>query len=192
LDEFIIDYLKEIERVEVNRVQKGLQQSEILRRDLDHYFYKVPSIEKQCTRSKGNNQSLVQCLKRNEKKLKNAKRAYDDHTQDLCLLLDEITERGWRDFFPIIMKLNQSDIFNSAFESESVNELIDVVEKLKAIGERYQVKMDSRAPELKLSTPIELSTRHLGTMGSGISVDVSSVYLQDNECRSQNMVNNAA
>jgi hypothetical protein len=181
LDEFIIEHLRKIEKVEVERVQIVLEQSEILRREVDHYFDKVTGLEKQYNRSKAPNKDLANCLKRNKNKWKDAKRAYDDHTQDLCLLLEEITDRNWRDLFPVILKLTQSDLFNTTFEFESISPLHDIVDKLKMIGDRYQVKMDSRVRELKLSTAAELSTRPLEILGSAVPPHVSAAHVADDD-----------
>ena len=179
MEEFIINHLIKLEQVEVDRIGKALQQSEALRREFDHYHYKLQGMERKYKRTKVPNKSMKDSLRRNRNKFKDAKRAYDDHTQDLCLFMEEVIERGWRDLFPVLLKLVQSDLFNVSFEYETLSKLEVMVEKLKSIGDKYQVNLDSRIHKLKLSSPAELCTRLLEIKGRGIPLDVSPTDFED-------------
>jgi hypothetical protein len=175
LNEFIIEFMKSLEQVEVNRVRMALQQSDDLLREVDHYYYKLKSMEWNYRKL-----GLTDRIRRNHVKYAHAKRVYDDQTQDLCLLIEELVDRGWRDLFPCILKLLQYDLHNATYEYEAVCNFHDIVESLERIGDKFQVKLGSRVLEIKQSSAAELCTRELEMNGVRIPLYISpSIDMED-------------
>ena len=184
--QFVIDYAIEWEKVVRTRVDNGIKNAEQQRRDLDHYSKKVEeirnSLNRQMNKGKQVKSEQQEKLKRNEEKLVIAKDNYNRTANQLQILIEEVTDRSWRDLHPLLVKIAQFDMSVSQDETKVLSELNIVVAKLRGIAEAQNIAEKPRLKDLAEMAPHKLSTRpggvseHSGTtpaitMGSAQSND---------------------
>jgi hypothetical protein len=98
-------------------------------------------------------------LSRNEEKLTKARLEYNKLATDMCILIEEVTERAWKDIHPMLLKIAQFDSALSSDETKELAELNQVQEKLKKLAEVHQLKPENRLKDIETMTPSLLSTR---------------------------------
>jgi hypothetical protein len=159
---FVINYVVEWDRVITTRVEKGLKNAEALRRDYDHYQKKAETLRASATAVMSKGKSVdpksQEKLARNEEKLVAAKTAYDKFATEMCIYLEEVTERSWRDLHPCLVKMAQFEMTISKEEATSLGQMTQVVNALKTIGDQNKVEGSGRLKELETQQPIVLST----------------------------------
>lgn len=197
--QFILDYAVEWEKVVVTRVTGNLKQSEKLRRELDHYQQKVEvmrlSTNKTMAQGKIVKPEQAERLKRNEEKLFHARRHYEEFASDLCLLIEEVTERSWKDLHPIFIKLAQFDGSIAADEQKYFANLFNVAEDLKQVARSHGLRPQARLKQLETEKGKSVSTRQPGTLlletrMDGRSHSNSSISFES--CNSTDNANKAA
>ncbi len=175
--QFVVDYVVEWEKVVTGRVDKALKTAEALRRDLDHYQKKVETLRLNAnsTMSKGKqvDPKSSEKLSRNEEKFVKSKQEYNKFVIDLCILMEEITERSWRDLHPMLIKLAQFDMTLADDEAKVLGSLNQVVNELKRLAGEHGLKPQARLKDLESLNPELLCTRPGGpgnlTIESGSS-----------------------
>lgn len=169
--EHVLKYTAEWDRVTSTRINANLKQTEKLRVDLDHYQKKVEDMRKSAnsTLSKGKSvkEDTVSKLNRNEIKLVNSKKEYDRFVADLCALIEEVTERGWKDLHPLLVKVCQFDSAMSSEEAGIMRGMNEVVGKLKELAQRTGVKEEGRLKELENWNPAAANANNAGVGASG-------------------------
>jgi hypothetical protein len=98
-------------------------------------------------------------LKRNEDKLIKIRESTSKFTQDLCILMEEVTERSWRDLHPLLVKIAQFDVTLSKDEASAIASLNNVVSELKNVASKHGIKPQARLKDLESLDPVRLSTR---------------------------------
>jgi len=170
--QFVIDYALEWEKVVTERINAGLKKAELLRRDLDHYQKKTEalrlSVNQVLAKGKSVKSDTQEKLRRNEEKLMSAKQSYNKAATDLCILMEEITERSWRDLHPLLVKAAQFDTTLSNDESKVLGSLNQVVSQLKQIATSNGLSPQPRLKDLASLQPELLSTRPGGVAGLAI------------------------
>jgi hypothetical protein len=130
--ETVIDYAIEWLQIVTTRVDEGLEKSNVLYRELNHYKNKIDLLRKKVNaveaKGKESSSKLSQKLNRNEAKVKNAWKLHEASASTLCNLLEEITKGGWKDLYPLILAALQWEIGVTAGE-EDANGLLSQVEK---------------------------------------------------------------
>lgn len=161
--QFVLDYAVEWEKIVRSRVDADVKKTEDLRREFDHYRVKVEDLRTTTTRNMAKGKQLKQDfqdkLKRNEDKLVTARGCYTKASTDLCLLIEEITERSWRDLHPLTLKVAQFDMTLASEESEALANLSQVVSKLKEVGDKHGISPQARLKDIAEMNPALLSTR---------------------------------
>jgi hypothetical protein len=161
--QFVLEYAIEWEKVVTTRINEGLKKSEELRRDLDHYQKKVEALRLSVNQSMAKGKSVKsdtqEKLKRNEEKLLSAKQSYNRLAVDLCILMEEVVERSWRDLHPLVVKCAQFDSTLSADESKILGNLNQVVNSLKNVATTNGISPQPRLKDLASLKPELLSTR---------------------------------
>jgi hypothetical protein len=167
--QFVIDYAVEWEKVVVTRVGNGLKVVQDLRRDLDHYQKKVEamrlSVNQAMSKGKNVKADTAERLKRNEEKLISAKQTFNKSATDLCILMEEVTERSWRDLHPLLLKCAQFDMTLASDESSILSGLNAVVSALKEVATAQGLSPQPRLKDLAGVKPELLSTRPGGVSG---------------------------
>jgi len=151
----IICYADTWNKVIQIRVMKAMNEAEGMRRNLDHYESKVQGLRKDVKKHflKGNDMFNKQSnrLKRNEKKLFTSRIKYNDSLSNLCLFLEEVTDRGWKDVYPIILKMLQLDFQMSCDEYTICSNLKTVRNSLKDLANEHSLTPHSRLEDLTFS-----------------------------------------
>jgi hypothetical protein len=133
----ITDYLIEWENTLTARVDVEAMEEQKLHKILEHYETKVYGLRKQVAtmekRKKSPNDKLMQKLGRNVEKLEDAWENHEKTASDLCNLLEEITQRGWKDLYPVIRASMHFHQDSARKESDVFATLSTVEEKLASI-----------------------------------------------------------
>mmetsp|Transcript_21990 Transcript_21990/g.32479 ORF Transcript_21990/g.32479 Transcript_21990/m.32479 type:complete len:457 (-) Transcript_21990:131-1501(-) len=150
--QFVVEYVMEWDKVISTRINSGLRTTDTLRRDLDHYQRKVEELHIQVNKSLAKGKMVEdktkEKLKRNEEKYAKAKESYNKAARDMCMLLEETVDRGWKDLHPILVKMAQFDMTLAGEESKSLAEMDAVVTALKALASNNDIKAAGRLKEI--------------------------------------------
>jgi hypothetical protein len=167
--QFVLEYAIEWEKVVTTRINEGLKRSEELRRDLDHYQKKVEalrlSVNQNMAKGKNVRSEQQEKLKRNEEKFLAARQNYNKISVDLCILMEEVVDRSWRDLHPLIVKCAQFDSTLSADEAKILANLNQVVTSLKGVATANGISPQPRLKDLGTLKPELISTRPGGVQG---------------------------
>lgn len=98
-------------------------------------------------------------LTRNEDKLIKVKESGSKFISDLCLLMEEVTERSWRDLHPMLVKCAQFEGQVSSDEAKAFESMNEVVTALKKVASEHGIKPQARLKDLQTADPTILSTR---------------------------------
>jgi hypothetical protein len=129
----IVDYVEEWDRVLTTRVEEEQKETQRLNGVLNHYQTKVEGlrmvVNKQLDKGKQSPVRTTEKLSRNENKLKDAWEEHERAASRLCDLLQEATEHGWKDLYPLVVAMAKFDSEKSA-EEQAILSKLDVVEAL--------------------------------------------------------------
>jgi hypothetical protein len=171
--QFVLDYAVEWDKVVRTRVESGLKKAEQLRRDLDHYQKKVEAMRLSTNQIMAKGKTVppttAERLGRNEEKLISSKQTYNKIATDLCILMEEVTERAWRDLHPLLIKCAQFDMTMSGDESTILSSLNQSVSELKRVASDNGLSPQARLKDLASLNPELLSTRPGGVTGLTIT-----------------------
>ena len=102
----VIEYVAEWESIVVQDVKAGLAKVKKLASDRSHYEKKVEMLRKKSNDLKAKEKEIPAAhtdkLKRNEVKLKDAFEAHEEEAGRLCVMIEEATNEGWHDLYPLI------------------------------------------------------------------------------------------
>lgn len=177
--QFVVDYVIEWDKVITARVTTGLKTTEQHRRDLDHYQRKVEEMRgaanKILAKGKQVDDKTQEKLKRNEEKLIKAKELYNTTARDMCMVMEEATDRSWKDLHPILVKMAQFDMTLANDEAKALQELESVVTALKGLASTHDLKAAGRLKELQTQEPSLLYTgSNSGSVAALTNGDVAS------------------
>eukprot|EP00934_Nitzschia_sp_Nitz4_P005375 Nitzschia sp. Nitz4//scaffold15_size197535//49146//50929//NITZ4_001565-RA/size197535-augustus-gene-0.204-mRNA-1//1//CDS//3329537676//5365//frame0 len=161
--QFVVDYAIEWEKVVTTRINRGLKTAEQYRVELDHYQSKVESLRQSAnaTMAKGKqvDQKSAEKLTRNEEKLNKIRQTHNQFVSSLCVLIDEVTDRSWRDLHPLLVKIAQFDVTLSGDEAKGMTTLNNVVNELKKLAVTHGIKPQARLKDLDSLDPSMLTTK---------------------------------
>lgn len=156
----VIDYAEEWLKGVTSRIKSGLMEFQKLRESLDHYVEKVSGLRKHESNNKSLSPKKADQLERNELKLNGSREAHHSYGQSLYLLIDEVTSRGWRDLYPLIVNSVHFDLNYSSDQAklyaklETISDMLDEV----SASDSHNLDIDGRLEELKKSSPEEVYT----------------------------------
>jgi len=145
LDEYmeeVTKYLDEWKRVNRTRIRAGLYKFTQLSEKLNHYKGELSTLNKKKKNEK-------EKLEWNEQKLFVVQEAHDAHSEKLLRFIEEVTHRGWKDFYPFLLRIMQFDLSYTARQFKSLSHLVLVREGLKEIGNKYELQQCGRLQELQ-------------------------------------------
>jgi hypothetical protein len=161
--QFVINYAIEWDKVVTQRVMTGLKEAEKLRRDLDHYQKKTESlrtgVNQTMAKGKQVDKKVEEKLGRNEEKLKTAREQYNKVATNMCVLIEEVTERAWKDIHPMLLKIAQFDYTLSSDETKALEALNTVQGKLRKLADEHQLKPENRLKDIQTLQASLLSTK---------------------------------
>lgn len=159
---FVIDYCIQWQQVVSARIDKTLKEAEKSRVEADHYQSKVESLRQaaneKLAKGKQVDAKSAEKLTRNEEKLMKIKEENNKCTADACLLVEELTDRAWRDLHPLLVKIIQFDMTISSEEAKAMGDLKAVVAELKSIAATHGISEDARLKDIETLEPADLST----------------------------------
>jgi len=137
-EEYIVNYAIEWERKVQDTVLPGIEEAEKLRRNVDHYEHKVRTIRHKQASAKGRtiDHKVTEKLERNEEKYHIVQEKYTHFVADMCILLEELTDKAWKDLHPLLMKLVQFDKTTSNDRAKALGDLQDMADVLEQMGDR--------------------------------------------------------
>jgi hypothetical protein len=128
----VINNAIEWEQFVTTRVDASLKKTKTLYQDLIHYQHKIGFLRKKVNdvenEGKESPAKLNQKLTRNELKLNQAWKLYEDSASNLCNVLEEITKGGWKDLYPLILAALQWEV-DIATGEQDANGILSHVEK---------------------------------------------------------------
>lgn len=167
--QFVLEYATEWEKIIRTRIDNGLKKAEEMRKELDHYQKKTESLRLAANQAMAKGKSVASSqqekLTRNEEKLIASKQNYNRVATDLCILMEEVTERSWRDLHPLLVKCAQFDMTLANDESKALSNLNQVVSLLKQVATENGLSAQPRLKDLAGLKPELLSTRPGGVAG---------------------------
>lgn len=173
--DFVVNYVLEWETTVTTRINNGIKKVEDQRRELNHYQKKVEALRlannKIMAKGKQVKPDDAEKLKRNEEKFLAAKQTYNKICTALCILMEEVSERFWRDLHPVLVKVAQFDMTMATDESNLLADLSKVVDKLKQVSTANGISAQPRIKDLGSLNPELLSTRPGGVAGFQIEGD---------------------
>ncbi|KAG7368794.1 hypothetical protein IV203_031537 [Nitzschia inconspicua] len=195
--QFVVSYAEEWYKVVSKRVGEGIKKAEELRVELDHYQSKVEGLRQNANsimaKGKQVDTKSAERLTRNEDKLIKIKESTNKFTSDLCVLMEEVTDRSWRDLHPLLIKIAQFDVTLSKDEAAAIASLNNVVSELKKVAVTHGIKPQARLKDLENLDPSQLTTRksdasgHLalenGFAGIALGGSATSTFSSNNDMR---------
>jgi len=143
LEEFtkdIMTYVETWRKVNKTRIKAGLYEFKELDEKLEHYSDKVKSLEKSKNKEK---------VERNEHKLLGVREAHSTYSAKLLRYYEEVTVRGWRDLYPLLLKMLQFDLSYAADQYHLASQLSLVIDDLRHLGIEHGLQKDGRLKELE-------------------------------------------
>jgi len=144
----VLDYAIEWERIVATRIDGELEKTKKLQQTFDHYKTKVDGLRKKGndaeTKGKPLPDNVAEKHKRNEAKLDEAWKEYEQSAAQVCVLIEEVTQYAWKDLFPLVnvtMKW-QSDCASN--QAETFAPLMDTMDKMAVA---FRKKARTPAPE---------------------------------------------
>ena len=147
-NEYLIKYVEEWEHTVSSRVNGLLLRYRELHHTAEHYSTKVIGLMHKVDRTKSVREALAEKLDRNEIKEMGAFEARDTVAESLFLLIDEITERAWRDVFPLLLRTCRFEADLSAAQANLLSQLNTVLASLRNCGEDHDCTMTGRLNDL--------------------------------------------
>lgn len=176
--QFVLDYATEWEKVVRTRIDAGIKKAEELRIELDHYQKKYEALRLTANQNMAKGKTVPsghqEKLTRNEEKLMASKQGYNKVATDLCILMEEVTERSWRDLHPLLVKVAQFDMTLANDEAKALAPLQQVVASLKQVATENGLSAQPRLKDLAGLKPELLSTRPGGV--AGLAIEAGPAY----------------
>jgi len=177
--EKVIDYVIEWEKVVTTRVDHDTLEVRKLNQTLNHYQNKLDPLREKINdleaKGKAPGKKLQEKLDRNEKKLDQAWKAHERGASKLCNLLEEITQRRWKDLFPLAKETMAWDVERASDEYDCYARLPAVIEALSEAFLEYDLppgQEPSKVPvalteEGKEEAKEEVSSEHADSETTG-------------------------
>lgn len=103
---FILDFALEWHDIVTSMLDQEIDRVRQLQRRRIHYERKVGALRKRTNTIEGRGKetptALAEKLARNEQKLSLAWENHEQRAARLCVLLEEVTENGWKDLYPLV------------------------------------------------------------------------------------------
>lgn len=176
--QFVLEYAIEWEKIIRTRIDNGIKKAEELRIELDHYQKKTEALRltanQNMVKGKSVPSTVQEKLTRNEEKLIASKGSYNQVATDLCILMEEVTERSWRDLHPLIVKIAQFDMTVANDDAKALAPLAQVVATLQQVATDNGIAAQPRLKDLAALKPELLSTRPGGV--AGLAIEAGPVF----------------
>ena len=157
-DTYLIKYLVDWEHAVSTRVNGLLIHYRELHQNAVRYQKKVGGLLTKVDKTKSVRRTLAEKLDRNEIKEMGAIEARDTVGEHIFLLIDEVTERVWRDMFPLLLRALRFEADFSAQQSNLFSHLTELADVIQVIGEDYDCELFGRVDDIAKKHPEEIYT----------------------------------
>jgi hypothetical protein len=118
----VLDYCIEWERIISARIETELNETSKMKDRLNHYQNKIMELRAKVNHSTDKSieppKKLSVKLERNETKLNKAWKDHEQCASKLCTLIEEITDRKWKDLYPLVKASMQWEVERVSTENE--------------------------------------------------------------------------
>jgi hypothetical protein len=164
----VMAYATEWEAIVTKKVDAELVYTNKLHKNLRHYEAKVDKLRKNVNvkEEKGKlTPPLTEKLERNEEKLTQTWKEYEETATTTCHLLDEVTSMGWKDLHPLVKAMMAFEYKRETDEHTLWGNLSNVQDKLSGAVHRHDSPLPASAfidPDVNTSRPSEEDPPDLG------------------------------
>jgi cytochrome c1 len=143
LDEYVnqvVQYLESWKKLNNTRIKAGLYEFNEMSEKLDHYQKKTEGLNGSKNKDK---------YERNQQKLLGILESHTSYSEKLLRYIEEATERGWKDFYPLLLNAMEFDLSYAAGQYKYCSHMTTVIDNLKKSGEEYGLQQHGRLQELE-------------------------------------------
>ena len=131
---YVLDFASEWHDIITTMLDREIDLVRQLQRRRIHYERKVGALRKRTnnieTKGKQVPASIAEKLIRNEQKLSTAWENHEQRAARLCVLLEEVTENGWKDLFPLVQNSMTLEVNRVARDLASFGKMKLIIEKM--------------------------------------------------------------
>lgn len=145
-DREIVAYVTEWEKTVATRIATELKHIANLHTKWTRYHRRVEQLKASAQRKKHspkNRTNLEEKISWNESKLRTAKKDYRRNLVAVTLLTEEVTDRGWKDLVPLMIRLIDFDVHAAKTASSLLAQLNHVREEMVELGSRYEMDFEA-------------------------------------------------
>jgi hypothetical protein len=132
----IMEYVEEWDAVVTTRIDQILKDTKKLQLDRTHYEDKVDKLRNTVneleTKGKTTPTGTADKLARNEEKLKEAWEAHETSAAKSCLLIEEATQRGWKELYHVVKNLMKWETNRVGRANDIYANVPDALDSMKA------------------------------------------------------------
>lgn len=139
----LISYIANWEGTVTTRIATELRHVDSLFKTFVRYNNKVESLKAAADKKKTVKDSDLAKINRNESKLRTARKEYRRNLVSTTLLIEEISDRGWKDLLPLMIRVITFDIEASTAVADRMRRLAAVRREMEELAERFE--MDENA-----------------------------------------------
>lgn len=139
----LISYMANWEGVVTTRIATELKHLDKLFKNFQRYHNKVESLKTNADKKKALKDTDLEKISRNESKLRTARKEYRRNLVSITLLTEEVTERGWKDLLPLLIRMINYDVQSSTAVASRMGRLVEVRNEMEALAERFEMDEDT-------------------------------------------------
>lgn len=169
--ESVLDYVVEWEAIVSKKIDSEVKYTTKLNKNLKHYESKLEKLRKTTAAKEEKGKVTPQMqekLDRNEQKLKETWKEYEENATKTCHLLEEATKMAWKDLHPLVNKMIAFEYKRDTDEHALWSKLGGIKDKVNAVVDKH----DEPLPASAFEEP-QLLSRPSGDGDSGDDLEVS-------------------
>lgn len=135
----LINYIANWEGTVTTRIATELKHVDRLYKNFVRYVNKVESLKVSAEKKKALKDSDLEKISRNESKLRTAKKEYHRMLVNVTLLTEEVTERGWKDMLPLMIRIINFDVDVARATADRLDQLVEIREEMESLAKRFEM-----------------------------------------------------
>ena len=135
----VLTYVANWESTVTTRIATEIRHVDRLYKNFVRYHNKVESLQAAADKKKVVKDSDLEKISRNESKLRTARKEYHRNLVSVTLLTEEVTERGWKDLVPLVIRIMNFDMESSGVTAERMSRLADLRKEMEALAKRFEM-----------------------------------------------------
>jgi predicted RNA-binding protein with PUA domain len=139
----LISYIANWEGTVTTRIATELRHVDSLFKTFVRYYNKVESLKATAEKKKTIKDSDLEKINRNESKLRTARKEYRRNLVSTTLLIEEISDRGWKDLLPLMIRMITFDFEASTAAADRMSRLVSIRREMEELAERFEMNEDA-------------------------------------------------